>query len=208
MADSPSPTRYWILKDNDKNALLVNPSSPTPVTATWVTTADPDVRPNDITYLWRQEDSSYFYGWGTFEPKPPVDEQRMFEGLFLWPKPRPRQRQKPRSRRSSSRRLDLTPPPQHRLLLSPHLQNPLRLRRPLRGMKAISPRSSPPPPKRRGASLTSLPREQRRGPPRSRLAGRRRSSEKPRSSRLTTITSPSCSTATRQSVTPCGTSTN
>lgn len=78
MADNPSPTRYWILKDNEKNNLLVNPSSETPVTATWVTTADSGVRPNDLAYLWRQEDSSYFYGWGTFASQS-VDEERPYD---------------------------------------------------------------------------------------------------------------------------------
>lgn len=78
MADIPSSTRYWILKDNLKNALLVNPSSKTPVTATWVTTADSDVRPNDVAYLFRQEDSSYIYGWGTVGPHPD-DEERLFD---------------------------------------------------------------------------------------------------------------------------------
>src|SRR5215203_2992823 len=75
MANNPSPIRYWILNDNKKNNLLVNPSSDTPVTATWVTTADSGVLPNDLAYFWRQEDSSYFYGWGTFGDEQPLYDE-------------------------------------------------------------------------------------------------------------------------------------
>jgi hypothetical protein len=78
MSDNPSPTRYWVLKDNEKNILLVDPSSGTPVNTTWVATADLSVQPNDIAYFWRQEDSSYFYGWGTFVSRPD-DEERLVD---------------------------------------------------------------------------------------------------------------------------------
>ena len=76
MADDPSPTRYWVLKDNEKNTLLVNPSSDTPVTATCVIPAGSGIVPNDVAYFWRQEDSSYFYGWGTFGAQI-ADEDRL-----------------------------------------------------------------------------------------------------------------------------------
>ena len=84
MADNPSPTRYWILKDNHKNTLLVNPSSGTPVTTTWVTIPGSGVLPNDVAYFYRQEDSSYFYGWGTFGSQPD-DEEPLFDAHLSGP---------------------------------------------------------------------------------------------------------------------------
>src|SRR6185369_687748 len=63
MVDHPSQPRYWILKDTDENNSFSDQSAFT----TRIITSDIRIQPSDVAYLWRQEDSSYFYAQGRFE---------------------------------------------------------------------------------------------------------------------------------------------
>ena len=63
MVDHPSQLRFWILKDTDENNSFSDQSAFT----TRIITSDIRIQPSDVAYLWRQEDSSYFYAQGRFE---------------------------------------------------------------------------------------------------------------------------------------------
>ena len=94
MADNPSQKRYWVLKDS-KDEPRTNPDEPprvdpddplrvnpddAPLIVTMVN-ANSGIQPEDIVYFWRQEDSSYFYAWGTFLYTSNVDRFRADRGL-------------------------------------------------------------------------------------------------------------------------------
>ena len=59
--DHPSQTKYWILKDSEKNDSFSAQSL-----ITRIVPVDMGIQEFDVAYFWRQEDSSYFYAWGTF----------------------------------------------------------------------------------------------------------------------------------------------
>lgn len=66
-SDSP---RYWIFKDTAENNLLqteVDYNEP----KLWFVESTSKVKPLDVVYFWRREDSSYFYGWGVIDPTLP-----------------------------------------------------------------------------------------------------------------------------------------
>jgi len=68
-------TQYWIFKDSDQNHFSqeVSPTGRAP----WFVEPHTSLKPADVVYFWREEDSSYFYGWGIVAAEPdPVD------GLF------------------------------------------------------------------------------------------------------------------------------
>lgn len=71
MANQPSDSpRYWIFKDTAENNPLqteVDYNEPRP----WYVESTANVKPLDVVYFWRREDSSYFYGWGVIDPTLP-----------------------------------------------------------------------------------------------------------------------------------------
>jgi hypothetical protein len=67
MAKQESATpRYWIFKDSSQNNFLQNDET-TNYLKLWMVEPGSEVKPSDVVYFWREEDSSYFYGWGVIE---------------------------------------------------------------------------------------------------------------------------------------------
>ena len=79
MVDHPSQPRYWILKDSDENHSFSDQSALT----TRIIAADLGIRRFDVAYFWRQEDTSYFYAWGTFDYGP--DKGRLPDNQLVGP---------------------------------------------------------------------------------------------------------------------------
>src|ERR1044072_8277428 len=72
--------QYWIFKDSHQNYFSQDEwqpdrskEVPSPLKR-WLLPSNSQVKPSDVVYFWREEDSSYFYGWGVITSEPvPLD---------------------------------------------------------------------------------------------------------------------------------------